>query len=52
MSEITVERFRDRWRVVMVHDNGTRTVLGTYNAKFKAEHEAEEHRRRLQADES
>jgi hypothetical protein len=47
MSEIVVEPFRGKYRVVMIHDNGTRTVLGTFNARFKAEHEAEQHRRQL-----
>jgi len=40
---IVVERYRNLWRVVRVEGRGkaqSRTVLGTFNAKAKAEHEA------------
>ena len=47
MSEIVVEPYRGKWRVVM-RDGNRVTVLGVFNARFKAEHEAEAHRKALE----
>lgn len=45
-AEVVVQPFRGKYRVVMVTETTT-TVLGTFNARHKAEHEAEQHRQQL-----